>query len=191
MKTVKLGDYFSTVLLAGETLTVTADAFSSGLVKRMGEPGVQLMGVQQTAIPASGTRIIGPFPLVQFYSIECAAGSLTYVISTDEFGYSVLKGNVEGFTGSFTLKDYDNGKLFRCDDGSNVTVTVPNNLSQGFNVGFVMWAAGTVTIAAASGATNRSSTSALNTQYNVGSLVVMKQSAAVTAAEFLLGGNFA
>ena len=84
------------------------------------------------------------------------------------------------FTGNRTLRTDDNGKLLRCDDNSNVTVTVPAGLPVGFNVAFVMWGAGTVTIAAGSGATNRSNKTSLSTQYQAGSLVVLK------AAEFVL-----
>lgn len=174
----------------GETLTVTASATSSGLVRRVLNSGGNRSGAQITDIPAGGTRIFGPFPTERHYSIECAVGSLTYSITKDEFGRSVLLGNVEGFTGARTLIDQDNGKILRCDDASAVVVTVPNSLAEGFNVGFAMWGAGTVTVSAGSGATNRSSTSALSTQYGVGSLLVVKN-ASGTSSEFALGGSFA
>lgn len=104
--------------------------------------------------------------------------------------HDIFNGKVERLTGDKTLSPSDKGKLFRCDSAANVTVTAPANLPEGFNVGLAMWAAGTVTVAAGSGATNRSSKTALSTQYQMGSLLVMKN-ASGAAAEFVLGGDFA
>jgi len=58
-----------------------------------------------------------------------------------------------------------------------------------FSAAFAMWDAGTVTIAAGSGATNRSNTSALNSQYQWGSVFV-GENANDVSAEFVLGGDF-
>ncbi len=103
--------------------------------------------------------------------------------------YTVFYSDVVPFTGDRTLALTDDGKVLRCDDASNVTVTAPNNLPECFSVGFAMWGAGTITVAAGSGATNRSSTSAISTQYQWGSLVVAKNTDDASA-EFVLGGDF-
>lgn len=190
MPTILQGKPYILGLDPGEMLTVTADALSSGLVRRVSSSGNNLSGYQINNVAASSKVMCGPFPTVRQYSIECAAGSLVYTMTKSDYGYSVLLGNVEAFTGNRILSQNDNGKLLRCDDSSNVTITVNNDLAEGFNVGFGMWGSGTVTIAAASGATNRSSTSALSTQYQLGSLVVIKNGTG-KAAEFALGGSFA
>lgn len=191
MAIVNQGMPTTIALEPGETLMVVADANSSGQVRRISQPGGALVGSQVQSVPASATIRNGTFPTVRHYSIECAAGFLTYTVSRDAFGFAAEKGNVEGFTGARTLRSEDNGKVLRCDDASNVIVTIPNDLPQGFNIGFAMWGAGTVTITAASGATNRSSKSALSTQYQVGALLVLKQPDGGAVAEFVLGGDFA
>jgi hypothetical protein len=174
---------------SGLTLTVTTDVNSSGLVRRVGEPGNQLLGNNVQNVPASGKAIVGAYGNARYYRLEVTAGFFTYQIAQDDSPPCTLKGNVEAFTGNRTLKDDDNGKVLRCDDSSSVTITVPNNLAEGFNVAFAMWDVGTVTIAAGSGATNRSGTSQITTQYLLGSLIVLKNSDGATA-EFALAGNF-
>src|SRR5258708_5169332 len=99
----------------GETLVVTADALSSGLVRRVTQSGGNRTGLNEQTVQASGTRIFGPFPTVRHYSIETALGALVYDVTVHQFGRSVLFANVEGFTGSRTLRQGDNGKLLRCD----------------------------------------------------------------------------
>lgn len=190
MSTVSAGQKLDVTLQVGETLRVVAGAVSSGLVRRLGMPGDQRQGPQNTDVPVSGTRQFGPFPTIRRYSIECAVGALTYTAAIDDLPTATHLGNIEGFSGARTLRSEDNGKIFRCDDASGVTVTVSNDLPEGFNVGFAKWGAGTVTIAAASGATNRTSKTALATQYNSGTLVVLKNGTG-SAAEFVLGGDFA
>jgi hypothetical protein len=190
MPSVNQGAPVTITLQAGETLRVVSDANSNGLVRRLGDKaGFQRSGSQEQSVPASSTRVFGPATSARRYSIEVAVGSLTYTTSVEDLPYSNLLGNIEGFTGSKTLRAEDNGKFLRCDDASNVTITVQNDLPQGFNVSFSMWSTGTITVAAASGATNRSTTSALSTQYQLGSLIVMKN--AGTAAEYVLTGGFA
>lgn len=184
MPAVNQGPATFLALDVGETVTITANSTSSGLVRRVMPDGGNLPGAQLSNVLPGGSVIFGPFPTVRHFSIECVVGSLTYTLSKDEFGRSALLGNIEGFTGNRTLIAQDNGKIFRCDDTLNVTITVPGNLTAGFNVGFAMWGGGTVTVQAGVGATNRSSTLALINQYDVGSVLVMK------GGEFVLGGSF-
>lgn len=176
------------ILEAGLTLIVTSgDVFSSGLVRRVSTSGAGRI----TNVPINSNVSFGPFPTDRTFSIEAANGKLNYSVSKPSFDYATQRGNVEVFIGSFTLNSDHNGKLFRCDDPANVTISVPNDLPQGFNCGFVMYSTGTVTISPATGAINRGGKSALSTQYQVGSLFVAKQVTANNAAEYMLGGDFA
>lgn len=172
-------------LEAGAVLTVTADALSNGLVRLLDRTGYQ-----ETNVPASGTRKFGVFPALRRYSIECAVGTLSYRVDQPDLDYGTQLGNIEAFTGARLLRAEDNGKLLRCDDTSNVVITVPDFLPEGFNVAYAMWSTGTVSITAGAGATARDSKSGVATQYKVGSLLVVKNANGVSA-EYLLGGDAA
>lgn len=100
--------------------------------------------------------------------------------------YADFLGKIVPFSGAALTLDEDmNGLIIRSDGASPLTVTVPSTLPVGFNCGFVMYGAGTVTLAPGAGMTNRSAKTALSTQYQAGSLMVMK------AGEFVVGGDFA
>lgn len=99
-------------------------------------------------------------------------------------------GKIERFSGNRTLSPDDNGRVFRGEDSSNVTVTVPNNLGEGFTVGFVQYASGTITLSAGSGATKRAGGTATSAQYQRGSLIVTKNADGASAESFV-GGDFA
>lgn len=104
----------------------------------------------------------------------------------DTKSFADLKGKVVPFSGAALTLDEDmNGLIFRSDGASAVTVTVPSSLPLGFNCGFIMYGAGTVTLSPGAGMTNRSAKTALSTQYQSGSIFVAK------AGEFLAGGDFA
>ncbi len=114
-------------------------------------------------------------------TINAISGTATYTTTISD---------VVPFTGDYTLSNSDNGKLLRCDDGSNVTVTAPATLPECFGVGFLMWGAGTITVGAGSGATKQSSATAISTQYEAGYLLVGKNADGLSA-EFILSGSFA
>ncbi|WP_234678912.1 hypothetical protein [Bradyrhizobium monzae] len=111
------------------------------------------------------------------------------------YDYSTGRVQVVPFTGSFTLKSEDIGKLFRCDDTANVTVTVPPDLHSGFSAGFLQYSTGTVTLVAANNASNKSGKTALSSQYQGGSILVTKRSGGdfgvIVTNEFVVGGDFA
>ena len=76
MDTVYYGVPVTVTLEPGETLSVVADASSSGrlfpFVERVGDtPGL-------TSVSASSTVTLGPFANAVRYQIECLLGSLTY-----------------------------------------------------------------------------------------------------------------
>jgi hypothetical protein len=176
------------VLEAGYTLTVLSKNLATGVVRKIGN---NLTGYQLTNIAAGQSKKFGPFPTSREYSIEASAADfLTYTIAKPGFSAATEVGNIEGFTGSFALKNEDNGKIFRCDDSANVTITVPNTLMEGFNVGFAQWSTGTITLASDTGATKRAGGAATSSQYQSGSLVVLKN-ADGASAEYKVGGDFA
>jgi hypothetical protein len=180
-------------LPSGLTLTVTVPAATAqtaqgGRLKRI-DP--QTGAVLETyALVASQVVTMGPFATNRRWRIEVDAGSINYTIDQPDNQYASGWANVQSFVGNYTLQVSDNGKLLRCDDTSNVTVTVPGNLPTGFNVGFAMWGTGTVTVAAGAGATKRGSGATIGTQYESGHVHVGKN-ADGNSAEFILGGSFA
>lgn len=119
--------------------------------------------------------------------IRAESGEAKYTQFSPVLGYDF---NFEPFTGDRTLTADDNGNFLRCDDDEDVTITVPADLPETFSCGLAMWGEGTVTVEAGSGATKRSSTSELATQYQAGSVIVLKN-ADNESAEFILGGDFA
>jgi hypothetical protein len=119
-----------------------------------------------------------------------AGARVTVAAVSGTANYTVYYTDVVPFTGNRTLSLDDNGKVLRCDDTSNVTITVPADLPECFTCGFMMWSTGTITVAAGSGATKRSSASALSTQYSSGAMLVGKN-ADGASAEFVLSGGFA
>lgn len=177
-------------LQPGDTLTVSADANSSGLVRRMRGDGAadSLTGSQIQTVPSASSRIFGTFPTLRNYQIEPSVGTLTYIVTQLNHDYATQRLNVEAFTGARTLRFEDNGKALRCDDGSAAAITIPNDLAEGFNVSVSQWGAGAVTFAAASGATKRSSTSGVTAQYGTVFVKVIKNTDGVSA-EFVLGGD--
>lgn len=173
----------------GQVLTVVADAFGAGIIRRI-NPNSQLSGARQTSIAANGTKSFGPFASVRTYSIECSRGKLSVDQGKSDYRPAREIGAIETFSASFTLQADMMGTVFRNDSASNLTVTVPNDLPEGFNCGFIKYAAGNVALSFAAGAINRSAVATLTTQYTRGSLFVAKQSANVDAAECLVGGDF-
>lgn len=100
--------------------------------------------------------------------------------------YADFLGRIVPFSGAALTLDEDmNGMILRSDGASAVTVTVPSTLPLGFNCGFIMYGAGTVTLSSGGGMTNRSGKTALSIQYQAGSIFVAK------SGEFIVGGDFA
>lgn len=93
---------------------------------------------------------------------------------------------IEVLTANKTLASTDQGKIFRVDANTAYTITVPNDLPEGFNVAVAQWGTSAITITAGSGATNRSSTTATSAQYKMASILVLKNTSG-TAAEYIVG----
>lgn len=85
---------------------------------------------------------------------------------------------------AITLDEDMNGMILRSDGASAVTITVPSSLPIGYNVGFIVYGAGSVTLSAGGGMTNRSAKTAMSTLYMAGSILVAK------SGEFIVGGDF-
>ncbi|RXH23310.1 hypothetical protein XH99_31860 [Bradyrhizobium nanningense] len=170
MSKVTQGNSVSVLIPDGRRIKVTTDGeavFEHGEIKR------RLTSEDQPYYFAGGDALSSV--------IRAISGVVTYTIFYTD---------VVPFTGNRTLNADDNGKVLRCDDASNVTITVPRNLPECFTCGFLTWGAGTVTVSAGSGATKRSTTSALSTQFSGGSVLVAKNADDVSA-EFILSGGFA
>ncbi|QIO34642.1 hypothetical protein [Bradyrhizobium sp. 1(2017)] len=150
-------------------------------VSTAGEASVTIEGGRTWWLRSGDKRRLSTGDPAKRVTIEAISGTASY---------TVYYSDVVPFTGNRTLSPDDNGKVLRCDDTSDVTITVPPDLPECFSCGFMMWSTGTITVSAGSGATKRSSTSELSTQYSTGALLVGKN-ADGASAEFILSGGFA
>jgi hypothetical protein len=174
---------------AGQVATMTPDATAAGRYGRIGDqPGSGEFPSAYSNLTAGVGVVIGPYVTPTRIVVELSAGTLSYSVTTPNPAYCTLLGKIEPFTNNRTLNAADNGRLLRCDAPSSVTITVPNNLPEGFNLSFAQWADGNITIAAASGATNQSTASATIGQYKVGCILVMRN-ADGASAEFTVNGE--
>lgn len=96
-------------------------------------------------------------------------------------------GTVEVLAANKILTIADAGKIFRVDANTAYTVTVASNLPEGFNVALAQWGTQAITVAAGSGATNRSSITATSAQYKILSILILKNNVGLTAAEYVVG----
>ncbi|GMO21775.1 hypothetical protein BwSF12_13070 [Bradyrhizobium ottawaense] len=164
----------------GNSVTIIVPADRILEVSTAGEASVTIEGGRTWWLrPGDKRRLLLPDP----------AKRVTITAFSGTANYTIFYTDVVPFTGNRTLSLDDNGKVLRCDDPSNVTITVPRDLPECFSCGFMMWSTGTITVSAGSGAAKRSSVSALSTQYQWGSVLVAKN-ADEASAEFLLGGGF-
>jgi hypothetical protein len=94
-------------------------------------------------------------------------------------------------TANYTLQASDDGKILvnaPGTPGTAIVLTVPNNLVAGFTCTLIRGDAGTFSLAAATGATNRSNAVQVADQYNIATLYVFKNTGG-SAAEFLVLGD--
>ncbi|MCK1314011.1 MULTISPECIES: hypothetical protein [unclassified Bradyrhizobium] len=192
---VRSGEISKTILNAGDILIVRSDSnWVSGVVRDASN---------QAAVISPNSKIaIGPYPDVRQFSIEAAPNSiqgepLMYSVGNSrrddatEVVFARSSSNVRSFSASFTLDaTYDKFDLVY-NASTNVTVTVPANLPQGFKVKFIGTnLTGNITIAAGAGATNRDGQTTLASGKN-GTLTITRQSAKNDAAQYALSGDFA
>lgn len=191
MQQVILGEQSRSVVLeAGYALKISAASQWTSVRVRLPEIKT-FTGDGVWNIPLGSSKIFGPFPTVRQYTVDAVGGGdkITYEIYKASYNAATEIGNIESFTGSFRLKNEDNGKVFRCEDAGNVTITVPSNLIEGFNCGAVQWSTGTITWAFTNGAVKRAGGSATSAQYQRGSLIVLKNVDGASA-ECVVGGDF-
>lgn len=179
MATVSPGRDLRVTLPPGATMTLTPDVNASGAAYRIGSKRIAMN------FQASTPKSLGPFPQPREYSIISNGGSVDVAIVTPDKHFSALLANVEGFTGNLTLNEDDAGKIFRCDDASGVTVTIPASLPLGFICGVSRYGAGAVTFAAGAGMTSRSTATSIAAQYGGAEISVLK------AGEYLIRGDVA
>jgi hypothetical protein len=77
-------------LPAGQVLTVTADAVSSGTVQRVAQPGDNTTGYSLQSVAVSSSVILGPYTSDRQYSIVTLNGLLTYSIAGQDQSASQL-----------------------------------------------------------------------------------------------------
>lgn len=87
-------------LVAGQRLTVTADALSAGSVVLMinGAPSSSPVNV-----PASASRYFGPFPAGRDYRITSETGLLTSAMAVPENPVQRTAGSVSGMVGNLSV----------------------------------------------------------------------------------------
>jgi hypothetical protein len=94
-------------------------------------------------------------------------------------------------TANYTATAADNRRRIVFNSASAVTLTLPNNLPDGWECGIVQLGAGAVTIAVASGGTLLSRTSHTKTAGQYAQAYVFVASNTGTAAQVVLGGDTA
>ncbi len=187
--------------------------YVTGTVRATGKNHENPFSTHTAKVSGSAAIAIGPYSYGRSLSIETDAmpvdgGGLGYTIFNnfdyagaaiatdfdDDLGNATPMPAAIRFAASFTLDAIlHNGKIMDCDATSNVVVTVPINLPQGFNVRFNLHSTGNITISPATDAIcqNNKTTLALTGQ-NAGSgaLTVVKQSPNNAAAQYVLSGDF-
>jgi hypothetical protein len=116
-------------------------------------------------------------------SVTNADGSTTTTTTT-----SSSRCVIDDFSGDYTLRDDDDGKLMRSTSGSATNFTVPTGWLNGENgqVTIMQYGAGTVTVVAASGVTIRTpSTLVFNEQYGTVTLIQIDND------EYVIAGRMA
>jgi len=90
---------------------------------------------------------------------------------------------------TYTLLSTDNGKIVEVSNASAITITLPNNLAQGFNCLIVQTGAGQITLSAQAGGAlhNRSSFTKTAGQYAMLSLYISTNSG--TNASYIMCGD--
>lgn len=104
---------------------------------------------------------------------------------------SGYKGNINAQTGTtYTLDPTDTGKIVELNNGSAITVTLPNSLAQGFTCRIVQTGAGQVTLSPAGGATlnNHSSFTKTAGQWSEVDVYVTTNSGG-TSAVYVMAGD--
>jgi hypothetical protein len=115
---------------------------------------------------------------------------MSYEYSTGRVRLRNLASEVDQ-SGNYVLTQTDVGAVFRNDSASNLTVTIPSILIDGFSAGFIQYSTGTITLVAGAYTTNVSGKTATSAQFARGSVFVVKRNVGDTRAEFLVGGDFA
>lgn len=118
-----------------------------------------------------------------FYLFDGAGWAITNLVPLSGDGINQQTGS------SYSLVGADSGKIVECSNASAITVTLPNNLPQGFACDIVQKDAGVVTFVTASGATlqNRQNHSKAAGQYARCRLYVTENNGGSSAVYVLAG----
>jgi hypothetical protein len=126
-------------LNAGQTLTVTADANSSGIVYRQpaSAGGTRFAPV---ALGPSDTLVLGPFAQYRQYSIDSTAGEMTYAVTVEDLD-TEDRDDFEGLATNMTTIPTDRTITESADEQLIVygTFTIIGTFKIGGEVRFGAW----------------------------------------------------
>jgi hypothetical protein len=135
-------------LPAGYVLTVTADANSTGTVRRVPDSGDTTTNYPTLAVVASSTRVVGSFAVAQQYEVLSTLGEVTWTLTLDEdeTANESLTGttkidNAEGFFANFTTIPADRALTVSENTQAIVygTQTIAGTLTIGGEIRYGAW----------------------------------------------------
>jgi len=132
-----------------------------------------------------------PSNTVPLFAIAGGSAGVATTLSRVDHQHPPQDATVNLQTGTtYTVQTSDNGKVVELSNAASITVTVPNSLPAGFNCLFTQVAAGQVTLAAGSGATQRQRSGLTKTagQWAIVSMYV-RANVGGTSAEYILAGD--
>jgi hypothetical protein len=177
------GRYFGT-LIANGTLTLTASTTNYVTANRA-------TGAISVSTTTSNWNNRADY--IRLYQIVTGTSSVTsYQDHRQVLDADQRYASVNAQTVAYTLTADDSNRVVEINDGTGLTLTLPNSLSVGFRCTVVQTGAGPVTFSAASGASlrNRAGHTKTNGQWAVTELYV-RTNAGGAAAEYVLSGDTA
>lgn len=146
--TVSQGAYANVELLPGQSLTVTADSVSSGIVRFVGlhssDGAASAPAITDTINLVNATRTLGPFLMRRRYRLEPAAGSFSYSVDDElssfsfrqrPLGYTALLGDsrvAQIFTSAsnaYSISGYNHFSWGNARSGKRLTVCYAGGVS--------------------------------------------------------------
>lgn len=175
------------ILPADQTLTLVGNAQASGVLYPQAYPsGGAIPSTGLLTVGASGSYDVGPFKTPHAYRLTATVGSIDFAMGFKDVPFASDRANCEEITASRVLTNGDNGKFFRVNSAIAVSLTIPNNLIEGWNAGFVQYGAGNIALVSASGAINRSPITGTTAQYSIMSAFCVNNPNDGAAAEYVV-----
>jgi hypothetical protein len=165
-------------------LTTTASTSkTTGALTVAGGVGVN-GDIYASNLNLSGAITAGTWSATAIAIAKGGTGATNAAAALTNLGAAPINASINNQTDSYTLVATDNGKVIALDKTSDVTLTVPTGLAEGFNCMIVQKGAGLVTIAGVGvTVTNRSGGTKTGGQNAIVSLI------ALTGTYFISGGD--